>query len=98
MEMLEIIAAAGGRGVRVTAEDYPYAAALGSLGPGEGDELTYEELDDVQPLDFGQRLTDETHAQFGDRLRKSSLTPGDRLQDRIPAMARKGRLQERYAG
>jgi cytosine/adenosine deaminase-related metal-dependent hydrolase len=162
MEMLEMIATARGRGVRVTAEDYPYAAALGSLGPGEADEWPDEELHDVQPLGFGQRLTRETYAQFRDRqilvywhnrglepylpaalahpwmsiashanppsitergwghprtvgtygrlfgtyvreqqlmtlaeaIRKSSLMPAERLQDRIPAMARKGRLHE----
>jgi N-acyl-D-aspartate/D-glutamate deacylase len=161
-EMLEIIDAAQARGIRVTAEDYPYAAALGSLGPGEADDWPDEELHDVQPLGFGQRLTRETYAQFRDRevlvywhnyalephlpsvlshqwtsiashanppsitergwghprtvgtygrllgtyvrdqqritlteaVRKSSLMPAERLRERVPAMARKGHLQE----
>jgi hypothetical protein len=162
MEMLEIITTARARGLRITAEDYPYAAALGSLGPGEADDWPDEELHDVQPLGFGQRLSRETYAQFRDRriivywhnralepylpaalshpwmsiashanppsitgggwghprtvgtygrlfgtyvreqqlitlteaIRKSSLMPAERLQERIPATARKGRLQE----
>jgi hypothetical protein len=67
MEMLEIITTARARGLRITAEDYPYAAALGSLGPGEADDWPDEELHDVQPLGFGQRLSRETYAQFRDR-------------------------------
>lgn len=161
-EMLDIIAEARTRGVQISAEDYPYAAALGSLGPGVADDWPDEELHDVQPLGFGQRLSRETYDQFRDRtvmvywhnrdlepylpavlshpwtsiashanppsitrhgwghprtvgtygrligtyvreqqlltlseaIRKSSLMPAERLQDRVPAMARKGRLKE----
>jgi N-acyl-D-aspartate/D-glutamate deacylase len=161
-EMLEIIAAAQARGIRVTAEDYPYTASLGFLGPGEADDWSDEELHDAQPVGHGERLTRETYPQFRDRevlvywhnailepylpsilahpwtsiashanpssitergwghprtvgtygrlfgtfvrehqaltlveaVRKSSLMPAERLQERIPAMARKGRIQE----
>lgn len=160
-EMLDIISAARERGVRVSAEDYPWTAALGSMMPGEGDDWPDEDLHDVQPLGFGQRLTRETYDRFRDRpmmiywhndmlepvlphvlahpwiaiashanppsitergwghprtvgsygrlfgtyvreqqlltlgeaIRKASLMPAERLQDRVPAMARKGRLQ-----
>jgi N-acyl-D-aspartate/D-glutamate deacylase len=82
------------------AEDYPYTAALGSLGPGEADDWPDEELHDVQPLGFGQRLTRETYVRDQQRITlaeavyKSSLMPAERLRERVPAMAGKGRLQE----
>jgi hypothetical protein len=159
--MLRLIAAARERGVEVTAEDYPFRAAMGSLSPGEADDWPDHELNDVQPVGHGDRLTRETYAGFRDRrllvwfhndsiepfltaaltssfvsiashssppslttrgqghprtagtysrllgtyvrarellslseaIRKAALMPAERLTARVPAMARKGRIQ-----
>jgi cytosine/adenosine deaminase-related metal-dependent hydrolase len=66
-EMLRLIAAARERGIEVTAEDYPFRAAMGSLSPGEADDWPDHELHDVQPVGYGARLTRETYAGFRDR-------------------------------
>jgi hypothetical protein len=66
-EMLRLIAAARARGVEVTAEDYPFRAAMGSLAPGEADDWPDHELHDVQPVGHGDRLTRESYAAFRDR-------------------------------
>jgi hypothetical protein len=160
-QMLALIAAARERGMEVTAEDYPFRAAMGSLAPGEADDWPDHELHEVQPVGFGERLTRESYARFRDRaatvwfhndsiepylvqtlavpfvsiashasppsltargaghprttgtysrllgtyvrelgvlslpeaIRKASLMPAERLQGRVPEMARKGRLQ-----
>jgi cytosine/adenosine deaminase-related metal-dependent hydrolase len=66
-EMLRLMADARRRGVHVTAEDYPFRAAMGTLSPGEADEWPDHELHEVQPVGFGQRLTRETYEQFRHR-------------------------------
>lgn len=43
---------------------------------------------------FGTYVRDERLLTLMEAVRKSSLMPAERLRERVPAMARKGRLQE----
>jgi hypothetical protein len=61
-DMLRLMSEARARGVAVTAEDYPFRAAMGAIEPREADGWPDHELHEVQLLGTGERLTRAAYA------------------------------------
>lgn len=65
--LLQMIARAQSRGLHITAEDYPYRAAVITIGAGEMDSWSDQEIQQVQPLEADERLTREGYARYRDQ-------------------------------
>jgi N-acyl-D-aspartate/D-glutamate deacylase len=78
--MLAMIAGARKRGLDITAEDYPYTAAIIRVPPGALNDWSDEELREVQWISTGERLTRESYKRYRDQeafaiIHNSSIEP-----------------------
>ncbi len=65
--LLQMIARARARGLDITAEDYPYRAAVIAVRAGEMDRWSDQEIHEIQPMEADERLTRESSARYHDR-------------------------------
>ena len=62
-----MIARARTRGLDVSAEEYPYRAAVIAVRAGEMDRWSDQEIHEIQPMEADERLTRESSARYRDR-------------------------------